>query len=118
MTAPDRPAATVYSYPHYYAIGYQWNTTGECDFLEACLATYRLGSSPRAAEKSKPKTPASSATVFDIGCGAGRHLLELAKRGYRATGFDLRPEMVAFVQERATKERLPIEAFVGDLRQF
>ena len=111
MTAPDQSPSSVYRYPRYYAIGYRWNTTAECDFLEACLSRYRA---------SAPSTPgggSTTATVLDIGCGAGRHLLELAKRGYRTTGFDLRPEMIAFVKEEAEKAKLPIAVSVGDLRQ-
>lgn len=93
----------VYRYPRYYAIGYQWNTEAECDFIEGCLRVYG---------------PAHSTRLLDIGCGAGRHLAVLAKRGYRMTGVDLRPEMVAFVRERAARHRLPITASVDDLRQL
>ena len=102
MTNPDTPPSSVYSYPRYYAIGYQWNTKGECDFLEACLE--------RALDRK-------ATTVLDIGCGAGRHLLELARRGYQVTGFDLRPEMVAFVKEETYKAELPVTVSVGDLHQ-
>jgi len=100
--APEsrKPDPSVYSYPRYYAIGYQWNTKGECDFLEACLEKF--------GERK-------AATVLDIGCGAGRHMLELARRGYQATGFDLRPEMVAFVKDESQKAQLPVEVLAGDL---
>lgn len=101
MSAPERSPESVYNYPRYYAIGYQWNTKAECDFLEACLAQYRQG---------------SSSTVLDIGCGAGRHLLELAQRGYQVSGFDVRPEMVAYVKEQAAHAKLPVRVSVGDLR--
>ena len=99
MTSPD----SVYQYPHYYAIGYQWNTEAECNFLEACLTKY-VGREPVA--------------VLDIGCGAGRHLLELSKRRHQVTGFDARPEMVAFVKAEAKKAKLPVAVSVGDLRQM
>ena len=94
-------AGGVYRYPEYYAIGYRWNTEQECNFLEACLAAHHL------------KKPAAA---LDIGCGAGRHLLELARRGHRVTGFDLRPEMVEFVRAQARQDGLSVSVAVGDLR--
>jgi len=81
----------VYRHPHYYAIGYRWNTESECAFIEACLKAYG---------------PPSAKRLLDLGCGTGRHLLELAKRGYQMTGMDASPEMVAFVKEAAQQARL------------
>lgn len=93
--------STVYRHPRYYAIGYRWNTGVECDFIEACLKAYG---------------PASASRLLDIGCGAGRHAMELARRGYRVTGIDVSPEMVAYVQAEAHAAKLPVTASVDDLR--
>ena len=95
--------SAVYQHPAYYAIGYRWNTEAECDFIEACLKT---------------DGKAGAKHLLDIGCGAGRHLTALAKRGYQMTGIDLSPEMVAFVQEQTQQSHLPITASVGDLRHL
>jgi len=103
MTSPDQSSPSVYHYPRYYAIGYQWNTKGECDFLEACVAKF----SGRKATR-----------ILDIGCGAGRHLIELAKRGYQVSGFDLHPEMVAYVKEEAQRAKVPVAVAQGDLRRL
>jgi len=40
-----------------------------------------------------------SGDVLDTGCGAGRAALVLAKRGYRMTGLELRPHMLAAAQK-------------------
>ncbi len=95
--------SAVYRYPRYYAIGYQWNTQAECAFIERCLTTY----GPKGAKR-----------LLDIGCGSGRHLSALAKRGYQVTGLDVQPEMVAYVEAEAKKTGLPIRASVGDLRHL
>ena len=93
----------VYRHPRYYAIGYQWNTEAECDFIEACL---------------KANGPANAKRVLDIGCGAGRHMISLTKRGYQVSGIDASPEMVAYVQEQASRARLTLEVTLGDLRDL
>ena len=115
--------SNVYKFPKYYAIGYQWNTKAECDFLEDCLTEYTNIKPPRPKTQGnggrvmskESKTPVR---VLDIGCGAGRHLLEFARRGYEATGLDLRPEMVKFVKAQARAEGVRVDVSVGDLRDM
>lgn len=54
--------------------------------------------------------------VLDLGCGAGRVALHLARRGHRVLGLDADPELVAALSERAGE--LPVEAEAGDARDF
>jgi len=58
--------------------------------------------------------------VLDIGCGPGRHALELARRGLRVTGVDFTPAFVEFAQEHAAAENLAplIEFVLADARDF
>ncbi len=93
----------VYRHPRFYAIGYRWNTESECAFIEACREAYG---------------PQLGKRLLDIGCGAGRHVMRLAKRGYDATGIDASPEMVAYVQGEARRLKLSITARVDDLRRL
>jgi SAM-dependent methyltransferase len=44
--------------------------------------------------------PAPGATVVDVGCGTGRAVDELARRGARAIGVDLDPAMLATARSR------------------
>jgi 2-polyprenyl-3-methyl-5-hydroxy-6-metoxy-1,4-benzoquinol methylase len=46
-------------------------TTGEVDFIENEIGYNK------------------SFKILDVGCGTGRHSLELARRGYNVTGIDL-----------------------------
>jgi SAM-dependent methyltransferase len=93
----------VYKYPEYYALGYRWNTEAECDFIQAYL---------------KSHGPAEARRLLDIGCGSGRHMAELAARGYDLTGIDLSEEMVEFVNAHAAREDLAMKADTGDLRRL
>lgn len=67
------------------------NTESEVDFLEEEL------------DLSKGDS------VLDVGCGTGRHSLELARRGYNVTGIDLSENMLAEGRKAAEKENLNIE---------
>lgn len=54
--------------------------------------------------------------ILDLGCGAGRVSLHLAKRGHSVQGLDMHAELVEAHNERAGD--LPAEAVVGDARDF
>ncbi len=57
--------------------GFTKNTLAEVDFLLEELA------------------PPAGGWILDVGCGTGRHSLELARRGYRVTGVDISEGMLA-----------------------
>jgi 2-polyprenyl-3-methyl-5-hydroxy-6-metoxy-1,4-benzoquinol methylase len=44
--------------------------------------------------------------ILDIGCGTGRHSLELARRGYYVTGIDLSESQLSKARKIAEKEKL------------
>ena len=59
-----------------------------------------------------------SFSILDIGCGTGRHSLELARRGYRVTGIDLSPSMIDRAKKLAKSEDLSIKFFIRDARRI
>lgn len=69
--------------PFYDKNGFTQNTVAEIDFFVGLFAL-----------------PVGS-TVLDVGCGTGRHAVELAKRGYRVTGVDLSPKMLEVARAKA-----------------
>ena len=57
--------------------------------------------------------------ILDMGCGTGRHALELARRGYRVTGVDLSDGMLAEGRKVAEAEGLTTITFQqGDATQY
>lgn len=47
-----------------------------------------------------------SKRILDLGCGAGRHLVYLGKRGFVVVGSDLSPSALKLSQERLEKEKV------------
>lgn len=56
--------------------------------------------------------------ILDVACGAGRHSIPLARRGYAVTGFDLSTSCLAEAQRRADAEQVAIEWHRGDMREI
>ena len=56
------------------------------------------------------------AAILDIGCGPGRHSLELARRGYRPTGIDITSAFIEIATKEAHKEGLDARFKLGDAR--
>jgi SAM-dependent methyltransferase len=56
--------------------------------------------------------------LIDLGCGTGRLLLHLARRGYWALGVDLSPEMLAVARAKALAEGLPVHLLRANLTEL
>ncbi|MHC1774171.1 MAG: class I SAM-dependent methyltransferase [Lentimicrobium sp.] len=75
-------------------------TLGECDFIENELNFNK------------------SLKILDVGCGTGRHSIELKKRGYSVTGIDLSESMLALAREKARSNNLKIDFLHHDARNL
>jgi len=56
--------------------------------------------------------------ILDVACGAGRHTIELAKRGYRVTGLDLSSPLLAEARKAARRAGVKATFVQGDMRHL
>lgn len=75
-------------------------TMGECDFIEKEIDNNK------------------SIKIIDIGCGTGRHSIELTKRGYDVTGIDLSGSQLEQANKKAKAQNLKIEFQEHDARKL
>ena len=61
---------------------------------------------------------APGASILDVGCGTGRHSIELARRGYTLTGIDLSAQMLAQAAEAAKASGVQVEWVHADATSF
>jgi SAM-dependent methyltransferase len=61
-----------------------------------------------------PAPPDPSA--LDMACGAGRHALLLAERGFRVVGVDLSPSLIELARASAKQRGVEVEFLIRDLR--
>ncbi|MBN1420443.1 MAG: methyltransferase domain-containing protein [Planctomycetes bacterium] len=62
--------------------------------------------------------PPPGASILDIGCGTGRHSIELARRGYAVTGLDLSSGMLAKAAAAADSAGVNVEWIHADATRF
>ena len=75
-------------------------TVGECDFIEQEIGQDK------------------SLKILDIGCGTGRHAIELTKRGYSVTGVDLSEDQIKRAKKKAEEARVIIDFQIQDARNL
>ena len=61
---------------------------------------------------------APGAQVLDVGCGYGRHAMELAARGFHVVGLDLSTPLLVRGGEEAHRRGLTINFVRGDMREL
>ncbi len=61
---------------------------------------------------------AKGGALLDLGCGTGRHAIDLSRRGYSVVGFDLSLAMLARAGEEAQERNQKINFVQGDMREM
>ena len=84
----------------YDSESYTQGTDGECDFIEREINFDK------------------SLKILDVGCGTGRHAIELSKRGYNVTGIDLSESQLKRAKEKAAENNLTIDFQRQDARSL
>lgn len=79
---------------------YVHGTIGECDFFEKEIKYNK------------------AARILDIGCGTGRHSIELAKRGYSVTGIDQSESLLKRAKEKAAEQKVKVNFQRHDARNL
>lgn len=90
-------------YARYYDLLYSGKDyAGEADFVAQLIAHH----APHAS------------SILDLGCGTGRHALELVRRGFGVHGIDLSEQMIAAARQRIGPEvRGRLDFSVDDVRR-
>jgi SAM-dependent methyltransferase len=62
--------------------------------------------------------PSAESAIIDLGCGDGRHAIELAGRGYQITGYDLSLPLLIRAADDAQRRDLRVNFIHGDFREL
>ncbi len=92
-----------YDYPQYYDLAFQDDTKQEADFFQAAFERYAQGDVQR---------------LLEPACGTGRLVVEMARRGYHMTAFDLSRKSLTYLRRRLRRSKLQADLFEGDMTQF
>jgi SAM-dependent methyltransferase len=92
-----------YDYPEWFEIGFQNETKKEADFFEAAF-------------KRWCKFPVRR--VLEPACGSGRLVVEMARRGYDVTGFDLSEPSLDYLRRELKHRKLKAHVLKADMTKF
>jgi SAM-dependent methyltransferase len=92
-----------YDHPEWYELGFLKDTPRECRFLEDVFRKY---------------VPFPVKRILETGCGSGRLVREMARRGYQATGLDLNTTALGYCRQKLQADGLDAELVQGNMVDF
>ncbi len=104
---PKVVEASWYDYPEYYDLAFRSETQREVDFIENACRKYC--SFPIRKGRFR---------LLEPGCGSGRLVVEMARRGYRVSAFDTNPNALQFLRQRLSALGLRGRCFWTDMADF
>lgn len=98
---PTDHSVDCYDRPQYWDLAFSEDTSSEADFVAAAAAKY---------------CDFEVRTLLEPGCGGGRLVTELGRRGFEVQGWDLSENSVAFANSKLSEEGLPGTVLVRDMK--
>lgn len=102
-SSPALHARDCYDAPRYWDLAFSDETILEADFIQEAAAKYLGTLCP---------------STLEIGCGGGRQVIELARRGLPVSAIDLNESCVAFANRQLQRKALRAEVFCDDMTDF
>ncbi len=94
---------TIYDHPLYWDILFGFDRSKEAEFHHRTFARWGIATDER---------------VLEVACGPARVARLLARRGWKLTGLDHSPAMLAFAREQAAAEGTPLATLCADMTAF
>src|ERR1700690_1943807 len=92
-----------FDHPEWFEIGFQDVTEQEADFFEKAFARWC-------------KFPVKR--LLEPACGSGRLVVEMARRGYDMTGFDLSQPSLDYLERELKRRKLKANVLKADMTKF
>lgn len=92
-----------YDHPEWYECGFIKDTPREGRFLEEAFKKY---------------VPFPVTRILETGCGSGRLVREMARRGFQTTGLDLNTTALAYCRKKLDEDGLNADLVQGNMVDF
>lgn len=106
VTQRTYTALDWYDTPRWYDLVFDADTPREANFLEQVTAEHGRARGVHAHR------------VLEPACGSGRLVIELARRGWSVSGFDLNANMLDYARARLARRELRAQLSLGDMSAF